>query len=374
MALTKTQLSEIGYTESERRGIFYKKCLSGTAFVHLSWHEQHKTLSLFNLTLDFQCQSVRHPPPKQERDIALLQVKLLGINENECSDRMRKWLYGGACPRCNEHQPPTACRVQQELVKTMNRIKRLEQWPQCAVCGYRIVGWGNSSAHYIHYPEIKINVHPDCHRIIHHTDGFLPLNGGPCYCRPVYPPPPYSDSDSDSDDYRECPTCGEFPTDKDCWIDCHKKKIRIAIAEFEKLPKCAVCNLRFGNDEKPIIHHTAYFPESTVPVHHICHMTIHHTGEFLHLRPPDGDGAKFYSQSYRDEKKATREKNIAQQDAEAKALRIAKAKREQDIYEATHRPSARHNIVPHIPVDEKARDAQLAKEKAIIDRMRSKFA
>ena len=41
-------------------------------------------------------------------------------------------------------------------------------------------------------------------------------------------------------------------------------------------------------------HHVSYFPEETIPVHQSCHLEIHRSDKYLHLRPPEDDKDKFY--------------------------------------------------------------------------------
>ena len=48
--------------------------------------------------------------------------------------------------------------------------------------------------------------------------------------------------------------------------------------------KCVVCNVP-GRDAELIPHHVCYDPEITIQVCRSCHMKIHHTTQYLHLRP-----------------------------------------------------------------------------------------
>lgn len=41
-------------------------------------------------------------------------------------------------------------------------------------------------------------------------------------------------------------------------------------------------------------HHVSYFPEETIIVHQNCHIEIHRSDKYLHLRPPDDDKDRFY--------------------------------------------------------------------------------
>ena len=59
---------------------------------------------------------------------------------------------------------------------------------------------------------------------------------------------------------------------------------------------CSVCYAPILESEKSILHHVSYFPERTVPVHTMCHASIHHRFEYPHLRPPYGHAKKFYDQ------------------------------------------------------------------------------
>lgn len=295
------RLLGLGYKEAKKKpGLFYKRCIMGVAFVRLGWHSSYGS-SWHGMWFSFKFQSKGHPTEK-EKDIVMLQLKLLKIDFNPCEQSGK-------------------------------------------------------------YPE-------SLGRLL---------------------------------SYDICERCYDQPRPKDCWLNSLMKNIGQDIVEFERSPQCVVCHRHFCKNWKSSNHHVEYFPEEIVSVHPECHTKIHHTNEFLHLRPPDGDSAKFYDYvpatntmrlppflyrlcmaaraESRAANKAARAKAKADDKAakskaraDAKALRMAKAKRERDAYEAKHRPSARHNIVTRIPVDEKARDTQLAKEKAIIDRMRSKFA
>jgi hypothetical protein len=48
------------------------------------------------------------------------------------------------------------------------------------------------------------------------------------------------------------------------------------------------------NSKEGIRHHTSYFPEETVIVHQSCHVEIHRSDKYIHLRPPDDDKDRFY--------------------------------------------------------------------------------
>jgi hypothetical protein len=41
-------------------------------------------------------------------------------------------------------------------------------------------------------------------------------------------------------------------------------------------------------------HHISYYPEQVVSVHQSCHMEIHRSDKYLHLRPADNDTNRFY--------------------------------------------------------------------------------
>ena len=41
-------------------------------------------------------------------------------------------------------------------------------------------------------------------------------------------------------------------------------------------------------------HHTSYYPEEIITVHQSCHLEIHRSTKYLHLRPADSDKDKFY--------------------------------------------------------------------------------
>jgi len=42
-------------------------------------------------------------------------------------------------------------------------------------------------------------------------------------------------------------------------------------------------------------HHTSYYPEITILLHHKCHRKIHYTDLYPHLKPPNSDGKDFYN-------------------------------------------------------------------------------
>lgn len=114
-----------------------------------------------------------------------------------------------------------------------------------------------------------------------------------------------------------CPICGKTssywnyssPPDPghlvehsdDCWRKYHKKNIKNII---KSLPRCYVCKKRLEGNDTPFVleriksrlniefrehidHHISYNPEKTIPVCSSCHGKIHHSDEYLELKPKD---------------------------------------------------------------------------------------
>lgn len=62
-------------------------------------------------------------------------------------------------------------------------------------------------------------------------------------------------------------------------------------------PPCAACGVPIVEGcQTPIRHHVSYYPERVVQVHQGCHLTIHRTNKYPHLKPPDGDAEEWYAE------------------------------------------------------------------------------